>query len=147
MYLPYCIFYHFALVGILAAISKANGALNTNDKHLPEACKDVDSQNLEACDDIEQLNEWANNLPVLKAQDDNIVRYMRDLVHLQENDPLLTDEMVIDHFQLIMALPLQTACHVGKWIALKRWHSNCGSTDGEQYLCMDNFFNDIENKK
>lgn len=60
---------------------------------------------------------------------------------------MLTDDAVIDHSQLTMALPLQTACHVGKLVALKWWHSNCGSTDAEQYLCMDSCFRDIWDEK
>ena len=99
------------------------------------------------CNDHESLNTWANNLPILKIQDRNIVNHMKDLVRQQETNPLLSEDTVIDHFQRILALPLQTACHVGKWVSLKRWLYNCGSTDGERYLCMDNFYKDIPEQK
>ena len=142
-----CLIYYFTLYVISTTFNKVNCALKDDGEKLSEVCKDGDNNNLEECEDVETLNEWANNLPILKNQDNNIVNFMRSLVHQQETDPMLTDDAVIDHFQLIMALPLQTACHVGKFVALKRWHSNCGSTDGEQYLCMDNFFRDIEDEK
>ena len=94
-------------------------------------------------DGLDELNKWANSLPVLKEQDAHIVNHMKALVRHQEENPLLSDDEVIDHFQRIMALPLQTACHVGKWVSLKKWLANCGSTDGERYLCMDNFYRDV----
>ena len=94
-----------------------------------------------------KLGTWANQLPILKTQDQNIVAYMKNLFYQNEINPLLSADDVIDNFQRIMALPLQTVCNVGKWVSLKRWHSECGSTDGERYLCMDNFYNDILNKR
>ena len=94
-----------------------------------------------------KVGEWANELPILKAQDQGIVDHMRELVHQNEINPLLSEDDFIDHFQRILALPLQTVCNVGKWISLKRWHAKCGSTDGERYLCMDNFHSDIIGNK
>ena len=94
-----------------------------------------------------KVGTWANELPILKSQDQGIVGHMKDLAQQNEMNPLLLEDDIIDHFQRIMALPLQTACNVGKWISLKRWHPECGSTDGERYLCMDNFHNDILNDR
>ena len=94
-----------------------------------------------------KVGTWANELPILKSQDQGIVDHMRDLSQQNEMDPLLSEDDFIDHFQRIIALPLQTVCNVGKWVSLKRWHPECGSTDGERYLCMDNFYNDILNNK
>ena len=72
------------------------------------------------CPKMDSLNNWANNLPILKTQDLNIIKLMKDLVQEQTINTSLSDDTVIDHFQHIMALPLQTFCSVGKWIALDR---------------------------
>ena len=94
-----------------------------------------------------KVGTWANELPILKSQDQGIIAHMRDLSQQNEANPLLSEDDFIDHFQRIIALPLQTVCNVGKWVSLRRWHPECGSTDGERYLCMDNFHNDILNDK
>ena len=122
----------------------ALGSEDKSDKTNQDTCDHIvqHETDLKSQESIE-LNEWANNLPILKAQDEGIILHMKDLVRQQENNPSLSDDMIIDHFQRIMAFPLQTVCHVGKWVALKRWHWRGGSTDGERYLCMDNFFEDI----
>ena len=94
-----------------------------------------------------EISEWANNLPILKDQDDRNINHMKYLVAENEKNPKLSEDDFIDHFQRILALPLQTVCHVGKWVALNRWNKKGGSTDGERYLCMDNFFEDIRKDK
>ena len=95
---------------------------------------------------VDKLSIWANRLPVMKEQDALIVNNMKELVRQQETNPLLSDDDIIDHFHSIMAFPLQTACHVGKWFSLRNWLA-CGSTDGERYVCMDNFYRDIHDEK
>ena len=136
---------------ILVIFRLATGSQNEVDKKQKQkdACNDNTNSlgSLLSTCGLDELNKWANSLPILKEQDHNIVMHMKDLVRQQETNPLLSDDMVIDHFQRIMALPLQTACHVGKWVALKRWLPNCGATDGERYLCMDNFYEDVHQDK
>jgi hypothetical protein len=120
------------------------GSQNEINKDGPQTCNNqVECESKQNFDELDELNRWANNLPVLKQQDASIVNHMKDLVRQQRTNPLLTDEAVIDHFQRIMALPLQTACHVGKYVSLKRWLHRCGAMDGQRYLCMDNFYRDI----
>ena len=99
------------------------------------------------CYRYRRLVTWTNELPILKQQDQSIVAYRRSLLYENEITPLLSENDVIGHFHHIMALPLQTVCNVGKWILLKRWLSHCGSTDGQRYLCLDNFHIDILHKK
>ena len=94
-----------------------------------------------------ELSKWANNLPILQAQDNRMIKHMKDLVAQHELNPILLDDDIIDDFQRILAFPLQTVCHVGKWVALNRWSRTGGSTDGERYLCMDNFYVDIRKEK
>ena len=113
-----------------------------------ETCNSQEAENCaNDLNEVTDLNNWANNLSILKHQDRDIVNHMKDLVRQQELNPELSDDLVIDHFQRIMAFPLQTACNVGKWIALKRWNYGCGSTHGERYLCMDNFYHDIQKNR
>ena len=128
------------IFGLLLASQDLSGETKS------DTCNAHSEGNFEA-HGLNELNEWANNLPILKQQDDNIVNHMKDLVRQQDANPLLSDETLIEQFQRILAFPLQAVCNVGKWVALKRWHWRGGSTDGERYLCMDNFFEDVRNKK
>ena len=140
---------HIVFISVIYSfvLLEANFSQNVLHKTQEKMCNNDElEKSVKESEEIGELNKWANNLPILKQQDLDIVNHMKDLVHQQENNPQLSDDLVIDHFQRIMAFPLQTACSVGKWVAFKRWNYGCGSTDGERYLCMDNFYKDIKAK-
>ena len=132
--------FNFLIYGqALASLDDSNENKHTLYDLQDECTRDIKAKN--------EISEWANNLPILKDQDDRNINHMKDLVAQHETNPMLSEDDIIDHFQRILALPLQTVCHVGKWVALNRWNKKGGSTDGERYLCMDNFFEDIRKEK
>jgi hypothetical protein len=91
----------------------------------------------------ESLNKWANNLPIFKTQDSNILDTINNMFFQRKKDPFISKYLEIDDFQHIIAMPLQSMCNVGKWFSLTKWFWRCGATDGERYVCMDNLYTDI----
>ena len=43
-------------------------------------------------------------------------------------------------------MPLQSVCTVGKFFG-GQWRSGCGALDGNKYVCLDDFYNDVQNGK
>ena len=145
MYHKIILTYFIGAIVSFAVFGLALGSPDTPDKTKQDVCEfSVEHETNSKPQGLNELNEWANNLPILKAQDDSIISHMKDLIRQQENNPLISKDTIIDHFQRILAFPLQTVCHVGKIIALQKWSHVGGATDGERYLCMDNFFKDIK---
>jgi len=58
-----------------------------------------------------------------------------------------SDEDVIEAFYRFISSPIQTNCKVGKWLSYNRFYPNCGSTDGEWFVCLDNIFKDVNRNK
>ena len=88
------------------------------------------------------LIKWANNFPALKQQD-KVINHNIMLQRKYVANMVSDTDVAIDHFQQLVAFPLQTSCIVGKWMGLSRWHPKCGSTDGAQYICLSNIYKDI----
>ena len=91
------------------------------------------------CAEKQSINDWVNNLPVIKTQDDNILDEINNINLQRKKDSVLSQYLELDGFQHILAMPLQSICNVGKWFSLTKWLWRCGATDGERYICMDNF--------
>ena len=83
---------------ILVLVIKSGRGLQKNNQdengHNGDKNNSAVQCNIYSCGN-QSLNEWKNNLTILKQQDTNIADYTEDFVLQQENDPLLSDDVVI----------------------------------------------------
>ncbi len=86
---------------------------------------------------IQELVRESNSLPALLAQDVERLALILDPF----KDP--TDVSLRDRFYHVTAMPLQTACGVGKRLG-GQWISQCGFLDGDKYVCLDDFHEEKE---
>lgn len=96
--------------------------------------------------EFDELKEWADNIPVLKREDDKLVSQLKKFVKEQKSKDLPDDE-VVDQFYRVMAMPLQLPCTVLKPLGKASWYDSCGSWEGETYACLDNIHWDSVNDK
>ena len=77
--------------------------------------------------DIQEIAEWANNLPALKAQDEErssvLSKFLEDFKPSIEKETIIIITYVIYH--------QKNDYFLGKWL------NNCGWFDGEKHVCMD----------
>ena len=97
------------------------------------------------CGKKQSLNEWVNNLPIIKKQDEDVLNKINNVFLQRPKNLSISNYIELDNFQHLLAIPMQSICNVGKWFSLTKWLWRCGATDGERYICMDNFYSDIQN--
>ena len=97
------------------------------------------------CGKKQSLNEWVNNLPIIKKQDEDVLNTINNVFLQRPKNLSISHYIELDNFQHLLAIPMQSICNVGKWFSLTKWLWRCGATDGERYICMDNFYTDIQN--
>ena len=73
--------------------------------------------------DLNEVSTWANNLPILKTQDQ---LKWEQLLATQENDFLISEKEFRQQFYRVLSQPLQTYCDIPKKIGgtwIKRFSS------------------------
>jgi hypothetical protein len=125
--------------------SEKDTTVSTDD--IDEHCPDLDEETKEMIrkqKEFDELKEWADNIPVLKKEDDKLIKQLKDFVKQQKDKDIPADK-IVDQFYRVMAMPLQLPCTVGKWMGNATWYDNCGSWEGETYACLDNIHWDSVN--
>ena len=85
------------------------------------------------------MDAWSRSIPALVKEDD---KRRKKLL----NKKVKTLGEVRDQFYSIANMPLQSVCTVGKFFG-GQWLGGCGGLDGNKYVCLDHFYQDVINKK
>ena len=71
------------LVMSMSYLCEKDTVVSTNEEN--DSCDVVDEDMIKKQKEFDELKEWADNLPVLKKQDDKVIKQMKDFVKQQKN--------------------------------------------------------------